>query len=134
MSYIKKVEVNDQGGLRWTVNKGVMLINTGRGALIDTRALILALKSGKVGYAGLDVYEEEEKFFFRDLSNQVIQDDVLARLMTFPNVLITAHQAFLTNEALSNIAFTTLNNIEDSERKRELKNQLTPKDIIMKAV
>jgi D-lactate dehydrogenase len=115
------------------MKNGVMLINTGRGALIDTRALILALKSGKVGYAGLDVYEEEEKFFFRDLSNQVIQDDVLARLMTFPNVLITAHQAFLTNEALSNIAFTTLKNIEDFEKKRELKNQLTPKDIIMKA-
>ncbi|MFZ5469102.1 MAG: 2-hydroxyacid dehydrogenase, partial [Myxococcota bacterium] len=85
---------------------GVMLINTGRGALIDSRALIQALKAGHVGSAGLDVYEEEEGIFFRDLSGEVLQDDVLARLLTFPNVLITSHQAFLTREALQNIAAT----------------------------
>jgi D-lactate dehydrogenase len=113
---------------------GVMLINTGRGGLIDSRSLISALKSGKVGYAGLDVYEEEEKFFFQDLSNQVIQDDVLARLMTFPNVLITAHQAFLTREALTSIAHTTLQNVTDFAEGRELINQLTPNEIIKKAV
>lgn len=90
---------------------GVMLINTGRGALIDTKALIAALKTGHVGSAGLDVYEEEEGIFFSDLSNEVLQDDVLARLMTFPNVLITAHQGFLTREAISNIAETTLGNV-----------------------
>lgn len=87
---------------------GALLINTGRGALIDSRALIQALKSGALGGAGLDVYEEEEGVFFKDLSNQVLQDDVLARLLTFPNVLITSHQAFLTHEALDNIARTTL--------------------------
>ena len=81
---------------------GVVLINTSRGALIDTRALIAALKTHHVGAAGLDVYEEEASVFFRDLSDQVLQDDVLARLLTFPNVLITSHQAFLTREALAN--------------------------------
>lgn len=90
---------------------GVMLINTSRGALIDSRALIDALKAGSVGAAGLDVYEEEEGIFFRDLSEKVLQDDTLARLLTFPNVLVTSHQAFLTNEALHNIATTTLQNI-----------------------
>lgn len=89
------------------MKRGVMLLNTGRGALIDTRALIAALKRGHVGGAALDVYEEEEGIFFRDLSDKVLQDDVLARLLTFPNVVITAHQAFLTREALENIARTT---------------------------
>lgn len=92
---------------------GVMLINTGRGALLDARALIEALKEGKIGSAGLDVYEEEEGIFFFDLSAQVLQDDVLARLLSFPNVLITSHQAFLTKEALQNIAETTLKNIAE---------------------
>lgn len=92
---------------------GVMLINTGRGALVDTKALIRALKSRHVGAAGLDVYEEEEGIFFEDLSEQVLQDDVLARLMTFPNVLITAHQAFLTHEALRNIADSTLRSVHE---------------------
>jgi D-lactate dehydrogenase len=87
---------------------GVMILNTSRGALIDTRALIHGLKLGKVGAAGLDVYEEEEGIFFSDLSESGIKDDVLARLITFPNVLITAHQAFLTREALRNIAERTL--------------------------
>lgn len=101
---------------------GVMLINTGRGALVDTRALIEALKQGRIGAAGLDVYEEEEGVFFQDLSDQVLQDDVLARLLTFPNVLITAHQAFLTREALANIAETTLANVRAFERGEPLVN------------
>ncbi len=105
---------------------GVVLINTGRGGLIDTKALIAGLKTGKVGAAGLDVYEEEENIFFRDLSASVLQDDVLARLLTFPNVLITAHQAFLTTEALRNIAETTLANISDFEFKRPLVNSVLP--------
>ncbi|MBV4539479.1 2-hydroxyacid dehydrogenase [Pseudomonas vlassakiae] len=90
---------------------GAMLINTGRGALVDTPALIDALKSGQLGYLGLDVYEEEAQLFFEDRSDLPLQDDVLARLLTFPNVIITAHQAFLTREALDAIAATTLDNI-----------------------
>jgi len=93
------------------VKRGVMLINTGRGALIDTRAVVQALKAGIIGYLGLDVYEEEEELFFRDLSGQVIQDDTFARLQTFPNVVITGHQAFFTREALTKIADTTLGNV-----------------------
>jgi D-lactate dehydrogenase len=95
---------------------GAMLINTSRGAVVDTRAVIGALKSGKLGYLGLDVYEEEGDLFFKDLSEEVLQDDVFARLLTFPNVVITAHQAFLTREALMNIAETTLANVRDFER------------------
>jgi D-lactate dehydrogenase len=91
---------------------GAILINVSRGALIETTALIEALKSGKLGGVALDVYEEEEGIFFEDLSGQVLQDDELARLLTFPNVLITAHQAFLTREALSDIARTTVANLE----------------------
>ncbi len=90
---------------------GVMIINTSRGAVIDTRATIDGLKSGKIGYLGLDVYEQEGDLFFHDLSEQVIQDDVFERLLTFPNVLVTGHQGFFTHEALSNIAATTLTNI-----------------------
>ncbi|MHB8969843.1 MAG: 2-hydroxyacid dehydrogenase [Pirellulaceae bacterium] len=90
---------------------GVMLINTSRGGLLDSRALIDGLKSGKIGSAGLDVYEEEAGIFFHDMSDKVLTDDVLARLMTFNNVIVTAHQAFLTREALANIADTTLTNI-----------------------
>jgi len=94
------------------MKRGAMLINTGRGALVDSRALIQALKKGTLGAAGLDVYEEEEGLFFHDLSCQVLQDDQLARLLTFPNVLITAHQGFLTHEALTAIAETTLANVQ----------------------
>jgi D-lactate dehydrogenase len=90
---------------------GVMLINTSRGAVIDTRAVIAGLKSGKIGQLGLDVYEEEEDIFFDDRSQQLIQDDVFARLLTFPNVLITGHQGFFTAEALTAIAETTIANI-----------------------
>jgi D-lactate dehydrogenase len=106
------------------IKKGTMLINTGRGGLIDTKALIQALKSGKVGSAGLDVYEEEETIFSQDLSESVLQDDVLARLMTFPNVIVTAHQAFLTKEALHNIAETTFQNIQDFEKGLVLRNEV----------
>ncbi|MBA1274570.1 2-hydroxyacid dehydrogenase [Stutzerimonas azotifigens] len=90
---------------------GAMLINTGRGALIDTPALIEALKSGQLGHLALDVYEEEAGLFFEDHSARPLQDDVLARLLTFPNVIVTAHQAFLTQEALAAIASTTLSNV-----------------------
>lgn len=90
---------------------GVMIINTSRGKLIDTAALIDGLKSLRVGSAGLDVYEEETDYFFEDCSESAINDDILARLMTFPNVLVTSHQAFLTREALNNIASSTLENI-----------------------
>ncbi|MBX3180516.1 MAG: 2-hydroxyacid dehydrogenase [Candidatus Hydrogenedentes bacterium] len=94
---------------------GVMLINTSRGRLINTADVIAGLKSGQIGYFGIDVYEEEESLFFSDLSGEIIQDDVFARLLTFPNVLVTGHQAFFTEEALSNIAETTLGNITQFE-------------------
>lgn len=98
---------------------GVMLINTSRGGLVDAVALIEGLKSGKIGSAGLDVYEEEADIFFRDISGEVLNDDVFARLLSFNNVVVTSHQAFLTKEALSNIANTTLMNIEEfSQGKR----------------
>lgn len=106
------------------MREGVMIINTGRGALIDTKALIKGLKSGRIGSAGLDVYEEEEGVFFHDLSDHVLKDDVLARLLTFPNVLITSHQGFLTTEALHNIAETTLKNIFDFDQGKILLNQV----------
>lgn len=110
--------------------RGIVLVNTGRGALIDTRALISALKSGHVGGAALDVYEEEEGIFFRDLSDEVIQDDVLARLLTFPNVIISSHQAFLTREALANIAETTLANVTAFEKGEPLVNEVRAEQVI----
>jgi D-lactate dehydrogenase len=106
------------------MKNGVMIVNTGRGRLIDTKALIDALKSGKVGAAGLDVYEEESEYFFEDFSTQVLGDDVLARLLTFSNVLITSHQGFFTREALQNIAQTTLENITDFLDGKPLKNEI----------
>jgi D-lactate dehydrogenase len=90
---------------------GAVLINTSRGGLVDTKAVIKALKTGQIGALGIDVYEQEEKLFFRDLSEDIIQDDTIQRLMSFPNVLITAHQAFFTVEALTQIANTTFTNI-----------------------
>ena len=99
-----------------------MLINTGRGALIDTKALIAALKQRTIGYVGLDVYEEEAGLFFHDMSDEIIQDDVFVRLMTFPNVLVTGHQGFLTREAITAIAETTIANLsayEDGELPEE---------------
>jgi D-lactate dehydrogenase len=99
-----------------SMKRGVMLINTGRGALINTRDVIDALKSGHIGYLGLDVYEEEKGLFFEDHSEHILQDDVIARLLTFSNVLITSHQAFLTDTALHNIAQTTINNLDSFQR------------------
>ena len=104
---------------------GAMLINTSRGALVDAQAAIDAMKSGQLGYLGLDVYEEEADLFFEDLSDQVIQDDVFARLLTFPNVIITGHQAFFTREAMENIAETTMSNVTDFEQGRPLANAVT---------
>ena len=104
---------------------GAIIINTSRGALIQATALVTALKAGKLGGAALDVYEEEDQIFFRDLSGTVLQDDILARLLTFPNVLITAHQAFLTAEALHNIAETTLSNVTAFAAKKSLQHELT---------
>jgi D-lactate dehydrogenase len=104
---------------------GVMLINTSRGGLVDTKALLDGLKSGKIGHAGLDVYEEEESYFYEDFSARVIADDVLARLLTFHNVLITSHQGSLTDVAQQNMAETTLANIREYElgrRGRDLTN------------
>jgi D-lactate dehydrogenase len=106
------------------MKNGVMLINTGRGKLIDTRALIKMLKIEKVGFAGLDVYEEEEEYFFEDFSTEMISDDVLARLMIFPNVLITSHQGFFTAEAIHNIAVDTLGNIKEFFDGGYLKNEI----------
>ncbi len=107
------------------MKQGVMLINTSRGALIDTTAVIEGLKSGKIGYLGLDVYEEEGDLFFEDLSNIVLQDDVFARLLTFPNVIITGHQAFFTRNALDKIAQTTLSNVKEFEEKGKCENQIS---------
>lgn len=101
---------------------GVMIINTSRGALIDSKAAIAGLKSGKIGYLGLDVYEEEAGLFFEDHTGMIMQDEVLARLLTFPNVLVTGHQAFFTAEALSQIAKTTLVNLESSLHGSEISN------------
>ncbi len=106
------------------VKPGVMIINTSRGALIDGAAAIEGLKNKQIGYLGMDVYEEEGDLFFRDLSEQVIQDDVFMRLSTFPNVLITGHQAFFTSNALTNIANTTIQNVLDWQDCRPLTNQV----------
>ena len=104
------------------MKEGMMLINTSRGALVDTKTVIQALKTGRIGYLGLDVYEQEEKLFFNDLSENIIQDDVIMRLLSFPNVLITSHQGFFTEEALTQIAQTTLGNIDAFETGGVLKN------------
>lgn len=104
---------------------GVMLINTARGALIDTRAVIAALKTEKLGYLGIDVYEEEAELFFEDESDKVLRDDVFARLLTFPNVLVTGHQGFFTREALERIAETTLGNVSAFAAGRSSGNEVT---------
>jgi D-lactate dehydrogenase len=103
---------------------GAMLINTSRGALVDSRALISALKKQHLGAAGLDVYEEESHIYFKDLSDEIIADDIITRLTTFPNVIITGHQAFFTREALTIIAETTIKNISDFEARRSNENIL----------
>ncbi|WFE67719.1 2-hydroxyacid dehydrogenase [Thiomicrospira sp. R3] len=102
----------------------VMIINTGRGGLIDTKALIKSLKSRKVGYVGLDVYEEEGALFFEDHSNDIIMDDKFERLLTFPNVLVTGHQAYFTHEALEHIAETTIQNLIAFKYQRPLTNEV----------
>lgn len=112
------------------MKRGAMLINTSRGALIDTEQLIPALKSGHLGAVGLDVYEEESDLYFKDLSNEIIPDDVIMRLLTFPNVLITGHQAFFTREAMSTIAETTMRNLDDFEAGRTNENLLRPRELI----
>ena len=98
------------------LKKGATIINTGRGGLLDTKAVIDALKNGTIGALGLDVYEQEEKLFFKDLSSTIILDDTIQRLMSFSNVLITGHQGFFTHEALEKIAVTTLDNITKLDR------------------
>ncbi len=105
---------------------GVMIVNTGRGQLIDTNALIAGLKSKKVGSAALDVYEEEGNYFYEDTSDAVMEDDTLARLLSFNNVLVTSHQAFFTREALHNIAQTTLQNVKDYVEGKKLINEVKP--------
>lgn len=114
----------DDSALRM-MKQGVMLINTSRGALVDTQDVIDALKEGKIGYLGLDVYEEEGDLFFEDLSEKVIQDDVFSRLLTFPNVIVTGHQAFFTGDAMRSIAETTLSNISTVEKGETCDNEVT---------
>ncbi|OIP68217.1 MAG: hydroxyacid dehydrogenase [Oscillatoriales cyanobacterium CG2_30_44_21] len=106
------------------MKSGLMLINTSRGGLIDTQSTIDGLKSGKIGYLGIDVYEQEADLFFEDLSNQVIHDDTFQLLLTLPNVIVTGHQAFFTSQALSNIADTTLANVTEFERSGSCKNEV----------
>lgn len=106
------------------MKKGVIIINTSRGKIIDTESLIQGLKNKQIGGAGLDVYEEESDYFFEDFSSEMITDDMLARLLTFPNVLVTSHQAFFTQEALTNIANTTLDNIKEFFDGGFLKNEI----------
>lgn len=103
-----------------------MLINTSRGALVNSRDVIGGLKSGKIGAVGMDVYEEEGALFFEDHSEDILQDDVIARLMTFQNVMITSHQAFLTKEALEKIAAVTAQNLDCWAGKRSCPNELHP--------
>jgi D-lactate dehydrogenase len=103
---------------------GVMLINTSRGGLVDTQAVIDAIKNGKIGYLGLDVYEEETELFFNDRSLEIIPDDVFSRLLTLPNVVVTGHQGFLTKEALEDIADTTVNNIIEFATTGTCRNQV----------
>ena len=103
---------------------GVMLINTSRGGLVDTKDIINALKSGKVGHLGLDVYEQESELFFEDHSTDIIKDDIFQRLLTFPNVLITGHQGFLTHEALAQIAQVTVNNLTCFADDKECENEI----------
>jgi D-lactate dehydrogenase len=106
------------------MKKGVVIINTSRGALIDTEALVEGIKARKIGAACLDVYEEESNVFFHDYSGHIVNDDTLARLISMPNVIVTSHQAFLTNEALSNIADTTLNNVREFFEKDTCSNEV----------
>ena len=107
---------------------GAMLVNTSRGALVDTRDLLRALKKGHLGSVGLDVYEEEAQIFYQDLSDEIIPDAVITQLLTYPNVLVTGHQAFFTEEAMSIIAKTTIQNISDFAAGRDNENILMPEN------
>ena len=115
----------DEGAIA-LMKPGVMLINTSRGGLVDTSAVIKGLKSSQIGHLALDVYEQENNLFFEDLSGKIIQDDVFERLLTFPNVIITGHQAFFTEDALENIAETTLTNITSFEQSGVCDNRISP--------
>ena len=106
------------------MRRGVMLVNTSRGGLVDSKAVIAGLKSGRIGALGLDVYEEETELFSHDLSGQIIQDDVFSRLLTFPNVIVTAHQGYFTADALEQISTATLLNVADFEAGRPLVNEI----------
>jgi D-lactate dehydrogenase len=106
------------------MKKGVMLINTSRGGLVDTKSVVKGLKNGKIGYFGMDVYEEESGLFFEDHSDDILQDDTLTRLMTFQNVLITSHQGFLTETALTNIAQITIENLSCFAESRVSDNEI----------
>ncbi len=114
----------NESSILW-MKRGVMLINTSRGGLVNTRDVIEAMKSGHIGYFGMDVYEEEQGLFFEDHSQDILQDDIIARLMTFRNVLITSHQAFLTDTALENISTTTIHNLDCFEKGIMSGNELT---------
>jgi D-lactate dehydrogenase len=114
------------------MRKGSMLINTSRGKLINTADVIESLTSRHLGYLGIDVYAEEEKIFFKDLSERIIDDEIISRLLTFPNVLITAHQGFLTHEALQQIASTTLQNVEDHLNRISSENEVSIDNIKVK--
>ena len=104
--------------------RGALLVNTSRGGLIDTEAVIDALKSGQLGGLAIDVYEQEAGLFFRDLSGTIITDDVLQRLVSFPNVIVTGHQAFLTREAVTTICETTLQSVTEFESGKPLTNEI----------
>ena len=106
------------------MKKGAYIINTSRGKLVDTQALITGLKSGQIGAAGLDVYEEETDLFFEDFSDEIIRDDTLSNLISMPNVIVTSHQAFLTKEALSSIAETTVKNLKDFFKTGKSENEI----------
>jgi D-lactate dehydrogenase len=111
------------------MKRGVMIVNTSRGALVDATAVIEGLKSGQIGFLGLDVYEQEADFFYENLSETIIQDDTLQRLISFPNVLVSSHQAYFTDTALRNIAETTVRNLTVFERGGELENEVTAERI-----
>jgi D-lactate dehydrogenase len=106
------------------MKEGVMIINTSRGGLVNTADVIEGLVTKKIGYLGIDVYEQEENLFFKDLSEHIIQDELILRLMSFPNVLITSHQAYFTKEAMVEITLTTLENIKSFKNNLKLKNEI----------
>ena len=110
--------------LHWRVKRGCILVNTSRGGLVDTECAIAALKTGQLGGLAIDVYEQEASLFFQDLSSTIITDDVIQRLVSFPNVIVTKHQAFFTVEAIGQIMRTTIESISDFEQGRTLRNRI----------